>query len=223
MSVQLLNQQIDGVAIVDDEPQSRTSYGYTIENADLTPISENGPLGTLDQYLQNGAVEARAQAGLCDFQLSARAYAAFSGAQLVSNWYRRGFPALLCTRFEKAQIERIRPYRRWIPVLIKPAELTEDTLVMGLEECIHELQVGFRPTRRPWRVQVHFLLKDEDINDGFFVEIPGWEPNEVIRIHLSDLPDDIQPLVREDYRCHAQANLAAEYPEDLYLCDWERE
>jgi hypothetical protein len=211
---------IERVVIVDDQPESRKSYGYTVENADFEPVPEEGPLGTLEQYFAHHRIQDVADAALCDYQLSARAYASFTGAELVAIWYKSNFPAVLCTRWEKTQIERIRPLRRWIPVLIRPDELNVDTLVHGLEECIRELQGEFGASRRPWRTQVHFLTPDDEQAETFFAEIPGWENREVIRVRLSDLPENVATLVKENFRCHAYANLGAETTEDLYLCDW---
>ncbi|WP_124778920.1 MULTISPECIES: hypothetical protein [Micromonospora] len=221
MAVELLSRQLSRVAIVDDQPESRKSYSYTVEDAELEPVAEDGPLGSLDDYLRSRHISQYADAALCDYRLGGRAYASFSGAQLVARWYKENFPALLCTRWEKAQIEHIRPYRRWIPVLMTPDELTVDTLMDGLKECLFELNGNFRPHRRPWRTQVHFLSKDDDQRNTYFAEIPGWERNDVIRVSLTDLPQEVATMVRDDWRCHARANLGAESPEELYLCDWE--
>jgi len=213
--------EISRVAIVDDQPESRKSYGYTVENADFKPVSETGPLGSLDEYFKKRDIRTVADAALCDFQLSARAYANFTGAELVARWYQRAFPAVLCTRYEKAQIERIRPFRRWIPVLIKPDDLNDETLKSGLDQCIRELQGNFIPSRRPWRTQVHFLHQDSEQPETFIAEVPGWELQEVLRIRLGDLPPQVSVLVEENFRCHARANLGAQTAEDLYLCDWQ--
>ena len=214
-------EEIQRIAIVDDQSESRKSYGYTVENADFEPISVDGPLGTLADYTDHRNIRDMADAAVCDYQLSTRAYASFSGAELVSYWYQNGFPALLCTRWEKAQIDRIRPHRRWIPVLIKPDELTVDSLVSGLEECLRELGGTFRPSRRPWRTQIHFLYREDEQRDTFFAEIPGWELRDIIRIRLSDLPRNVAPRVTDDFRCHARVNLGAETAEELFLYDWE--
>ena len=218
-----LAESISRVFLVDDQPQSRKSYGYTVENADLEPVSEDGPLGTLDDYLaqHDARVRARADAALCDYQLGTRAYASFTGAELVKRWYQIGFPAMLCTRYEKVHIERIRPYRRWIPVLITPDDLNVDSLLQGLDRCISELQGNFESTRRPWRTQIHFLDQDSEQQGTFIAEIPGWELSEVIRIRLKDIPVDVASHVRPDFRCHARVNLGAETAEELFVCDWE--
>ena len=210
--------QIKTIRLVDDDPDSRASYEYTVEDASRVAVSDQGPLGTLEQYL--GAGE-QTDAGLCDFALHTHAYASFTGAELVASWYMKKFPAILCTRFEKAQIEHIRPLRRWIPVLLKPDDLNPDSLMAGYQECITELGGEFRPMRRPWRTQVHFLQPDPDTYNTYFVELPGWGSSEVLKVRLDGLPTGLRGLVREGFRTHATANIGVEVLEDLYLCDWE--
>lgn len=211
--------QIQRIRLVDDDPDSLVGYGYTIEDADLQPVPASGPLGTLDNYL--AGAKGDADAGLSDFDLHTRSYAGFSGAQLVKSWYESEFPGILCTRYEKAQIEKIRPYRRWIPSLLKPEELNPDSLMEGFEACIREFQGKFTAVRRPWRTQVHFLHPDEETHNTYFVEVPGWSSQEFLRIRLDDLPIPLRSSVAEDFRCHAYANIGTPESEELYLCDWE--
>ena len=208
------------VAIVDDQPQSRKTYGYTVSNAELDPVPIDGPLGSLDDYLRQD-IEAIADAALCDYRLNLKAYAGFTGAELVAGWYKRRFPALLCTRWEKTQVDAIRPLRRWIPVLLKPNDLNEETLSEGLETCIRELGGNFTAKRRPWRTQVHFLQADEEHADIYYAEIPAWDLREVIRVRIRDLPAGLADRVTQGFRCHARANLGASEAEDLYLFDWD--
>lgn len=211
-------REIEKVQIVDDDPDSRQVYGYVVVDASLQPIVETEPLGSLEEYLSRTMT---ADAAICDYTLNVRSYASFTGAELCARWYERHFPALLCTRYEKAQIERIRPFRRRIPVLLKPSELNPDTLLKGFEECLSELRGDFAPARRPWRTQVHFLTKDPDSRDTFFVELPGWEGKEILKVRTDTLPPALKDKIQEDFRCHAHANLGATNLEGLYLCDWE--
>src|ERR1700691_2137229 len=98
MSVEILGRDIEKVAIIDDQPSARRGYSYTVQDAELTPLPVEGPLpGSAIDYLDASALALKTDAGVCDFRLSARAYASFSGAELVAQLYRRQFPALLCT------------------------------------------------------------------------------------------------------------------------------
>jgi len=222
VAIEILSRTISTVAVVDDQPEVRRSYGYTIQNVNLNPLSEEGPLGSsASEYLQVSSIITRADAAVCDYKLSGRAYASFTGAALVAQFYQNQLPALLCTRYETAAIHNITPYRRWIPVLLAPADLNEESLINGLQECIYELQGNMRVHRRPWRALIHFLSEDEDYPGIYFAEVAGWELDDIIKVRVGDLPASIQEQVAPDYRCFAQVNLGAESYVDLYLCDWE--
>lgn len=211
--------EVQRICLVDDSPSSLESYGYTVEDAELEPLPLAGELGTLEDAFARGF--RGADAGLSDFELHTHSYASFNGAELVARWYKDGFPGILCTRYEKAQIERIRPLRRWIPVLLKPDDLNPDSLMQGLELSLKELHGDFMATRRPWRTQVHFLYKDPDTFDTFFAEVPGWSVNEILKIRLHDLPQPLRSQVRDEFRCHAYANIGTGESEELFLSDWE--
>lgn len=208
------------VALLDDDPNVRLTYAEQVIDANLEPVPENSDhLGTLTEYMSR---ERRADAALTDYNLYSANYAAFNGAQLVEALYDVHFPAVLCTRFEKTHVEQIRPLRRKIPVILTPDTLNQDSLLMGLEDCVLELQGNFKVWRRPWRTQVHFLDEPLDELDGtLLASVPGWGLSEAIRVRVADLPTHLRGLVGPGVRCHASVNLGAESAEDLYLCDWE--
>lgn len=210
--------QIQRVQVIDDDPGVRETYSDKIIDANLIAVPEDDEmLGTIEEFL---ARRPRAEAGLSDFDLKPSGYAGFNGAELVSRWYKTNFPGILCTRYEKVHIERIRPLRRHIPVLITPDKLNPDSIVLGLEECIRELSGTIRPVRRAWRTQVHFLDDEVGSNGTFTVELPAWGLEEAIRVRASDLPRSIKKSAQPGFRCHAFANLGAEASEDLFLDEW---
>lgn len=211
--------EIRRILLVDDDPTVREGLRINVDFASLSPVEEVGPqLGNLDNFLAN---RLQADAAISDYHLTPSGYASFNGAQLVERLYRANFPALLCTRFDKTQVERIRPHRRWIPVLMAADELTPDSLMHGLEECLFEVNGNFKSTRRPWRAQILFLEQDIDDRNAYFIELPGWQRDEVLRIQLKHLPNELQSLVHPEFRCFAQANLGSDNVDDLYLCEWE--
>lgn len=217
MPLTLLGRTVGAVDIVDDQPGAREVYGYTIEDLALDGHSVEGPLPSVDEFAQE--VSGRADAALCDQLLKVRNYANFNGAELVAKLYERGVPAVLCTAWEQQMLDDIRPLRRWIPALMKPEDLNEDTLPRALEECVFELDRDFRPHRRPWRAQVHVV--DLEAERGrMYVEVPAWSGT-LIRLGTKDVPEAVQAELHHDYRCHAHVNLGAESLEDLYFVDWE--
>jgi|ERR1017187_4661048 hypothetical protein len=220
MAVNILERTITNVAVIDDQPAVRKSYGYTIQNVGLEPWLQEGPLpdsvGEASSTIVQGAT-----AAVCDYKLSGRAYAKFKGAELAADLYRKQLPALLCTQYIHAEVYQITPFRRWIPVILSPRDVNEETLIDGLRDCISELNGNIRVDRRPWRTLIHFLTEDEDFPGIYFAAIPGWAVDQVIKVRLSLLPAEIRVSVRPDYRCFARVNLGAESDIDLFVYDWE--
>jgi len=220
MPLQVASSTLERVAIVDDDKSVRTAYEMSVEELDLRSVSEPGPLGDLDRFAR--AAAERAEAAVCDFKLRVKSYANFDGAELVARWYELGFPAILCTKWEEAGIDEIRRYRHRIPVLLRPSELEPDRIVSGLAQCIREIEGTVVPSRRTWRT----LVRVEDVSGErspyVYVVIPAWDPNEVIRLLLGDIPSELHPDIRADARVYAHVNIGAESNEELFFRAWER-
>src|SRR5688500_18441372 len=120
MGISVLDGVIDRVAIIDDSNEARKSYSYAVRDAHLDAVDQPGPLPPLDEFRER--LTTQADAALCDYHITVTDYATFDGAQLVAEATKTRFTAVLCTRWERAHLERIRPFRRWIPVLIRPEE-----------------------------------------------------------------------------------------------------
>ena len=219
MPFQIENTTIERVSIVDDDERARESYEYSLEELELSPVQEAGPLKDLQQFLQR--LPTRADAVLCDYHLRKQGnYASFNGDEIVVACYRDSFPAVLCTTYTDVDINLMRSSRRFIPALLKPDELDPDNIARGFERCIQEFDGRYQPSRKPWRtlVRVEEVEPDEDY---FYVIISGWNPRKKIRVSLDDLPNNIRPLVKPEKRFHAQVNVGAENHEDLYFDSWE--
>lgn len=215
-------RDIERILVLDDNRRVQEGFIFPIEAAERTAVLVEGPLGTLDEFL---AKPTTADAAVSDYQLSPGNYAAFDGAELVSEWYQRGFPALLCTAFEKSNVAQFRARRRWIPVIMSPSELDPDTLVQGLELVQLELQDQFVPARRPWRALIRFVEFDEETNTAN-AKVPGWS-DEVVAFRASDLPQPLRVELSksfsrgDEFRCFGTANLGSESNEELYVANWE--
>lgn len=217
MALVLAGRSIDTVEIVDDEPAVREAYLYTVGDAGLSPHEVPGPLRGAGEVAQTLA--GTSDAALCDQLLKRRNYANFNGAELAACLYRLSVPALLCTAWEDQMLDEIRPWRRWIPVLMKPEDLNEDTLPHALESCVEELDHGIPSHRRPWRTQVH-VVDLEGERGRMYVHVPAWG-DDLIRLGIRDVPEAIQNELDGDYRCYARVNLGAESPSDLFFDEWE--
>ncbi len=216
-------QTLDGsalhkVAVIDDDREVRDSYAEFLVDLGLKPIDEEGPLGPLDRFVEES--RRRSQAAICDHRMKIGTYAGFDGAQLVSEYYQKGFPALLCTRFEEV-IDEIRPHRKHIPILLTSEELDPDTVRFSFERLLAELGGQIPPSRRPWRTLVH--VYDVDPDRGFFhIFVPGWDPHRGLRLRIEDVkPEAVRSHLREDSWLHAHVNIGAENHEDLFFENWE--
>lgn len=222
---QILDRDIRRVLVVDDEPTARDGHTLVLEDAQFEPVLESGPLDARpDEYARRTAVNSfDVQAALCDQRLGVRSgYAPYLGAKIVRYWYALKFPAVLCTQYDDAAINDIRPFRRWIPVLLTPDEMHNDagSFARACQECIHELDVGFRPHREPWRAQVLVADVDEK-REHFWFEVPAWEHSVRIWMRAEGIPEHIRPELQPGFRLFAHVNLGAECHEDLYFDAWE--
>jgi CheY-like chemotaxis protein len=216
MSLQIANHEIRQVLVVDDNPSAREGYKYTLEDLDLEPVLEQGPLGILETYLSG--VTTRCDAAICDHHLKESGYAAFNGAKLAAEMNRRQRPAVLCTAWEEAGVDEIRLFRRNIPCLLKPGELDPETLRQALELCIDEFRDHFRPSRYPSRT----LVRVEDVDqENAYVVLPGWNPQEVIRLTREAISSDVRSYLKAGARLHAKVNIGAERQDELYFEQWE--
>jgi len=213
----LLFENIKRVTIIDDDPDVRQSYGFSVEDLALEPILIDGPVQEPATFLAE--ITSSANAAICDHHLmKVKSYSSCNGAPLVSEMYKMHFPAILCTKYEDASIDEIRPLRRNIPVLLNPSDLEPESFEHGIRLCINEFKGEFVPVRRPWRA----LVRVEDVDDGkgidsFFVVVPSWDSNQVIRLFHKDVPENIRSLIVPGKRLHAMVNLGAERYEEIYF------
>lgn len=216
MALVLNGTRIDRVGVVDDSADARDTISDDLRDADFIPQPFVGPFKTLNQLLR--AVPSRADAVVCDHHLSPRNYAPCTGAEAVGHWYENRFPSVLITRYEKAEIEQIRRYRKGIPALIPSDEAGSDVIVKGFEVCIGEFNDHFIPARKPW---VN-MFRIDDVDDTsqsvqVYVVVPGWNSDEAIKLPLDMFPEDLRKHVKTEERFFAKMNLGAENQEDLYF------
>jgi len=207
------------IAIVDDDKAVRDVYAYAIGGDEFEPVDQVGPLGSLDSFLGR---HINATAAVSDHKLTQQGnYAQFDGAPLVARWYQKDFPAVLCTTYSVSSADHFRSFRRWIPVVLPPEQLSQETVSEGLGVVRAELAGVFKPERRPRRALVRFVEYVEQ-NRLVYVKLPGWG-TDVVSLRVPDLPSGLRSLVTHvpDFRAYAQVNLATDSPNELYLAEWE--
>lgn len=220
MALTLRERKIRRVRLVDDDPSARNSYKYAVEDLDIEPDPVAGPLRDIKTFIKQ--TKTRADAALIDFHLRKRNYAGFDGAKPTAVLNKCGFPAVLCTRWADADIDEIRPFRQYIPVLLRPDELDPDSLAQGFERCLAEYQGDVLPSRKTWRTLVRVEdVENEDKPRFFFIVVPAWDPKEVVRVRFADVPSALRETIRPSKRLHAHINIGAEDQEELYFRKWE--
>jgi hypothetical protein len=220
MGLVIASHTIERVAIIDDQQAARATFEDIVEDSHLRPVSQGGPLNGLAEYVN--LLPTVADAALCDHHLKMSAYATFNGADLVARCNRKGFPTILCTNWDHADIDEMRCLRRYIPILVRPGNLDPESMKEGFQTCLEEYSGTFEPPRRPWRALVRVVeLRDDPGQKAAYVVVPAWEPEEVVRIPASALPEGFFERTAEGARVHAQVNIGAESHGDLYFTDWE--
>jgi hypothetical protein len=210
---------LERISIVDDDKAVRDSYVMSVEELHLQAVNESGPLPHLDRFAQE--VTQRADAAVSDFKLQVKNYAKFDGAQLVAHWFDLKFPALLCTKWDQASVDNMRRYRSRIPVLIRPTDLDADRIVEGLKVCVRELAGSPAPSRKVYRTLVRVEEVSNERIKYVYVVVPAWNPSEVVRMFLEDIPKAIRRKVKPEARLYATVNLGAESYEELFFHSWD--
>src|SRR5690348_16635926 len=102
MALEINGVIIRRVLVVDDDPEARGAFDYTLEELDIQPIRQ-------DQELRGSAhdvlpiVREQADALVSDYHLRKKGnYAHFEGDALVAAANAAYFPALLCTSYTDA-------------------------------------------------------------------------------------------------------------------------
>lgn len=214
---------IDKVAVLDDDEDSRETMCDDLRLANFSPAAVEAAPDTEDALLET--ITRNSHGAVCDYRL--RDYAPCSGAQAVNRLYQAKFPAVLVTRYFKADVDEIRPYRRRIPALLTPEQASEDpeAIARGFELCIREFDEDFAPSRRPWRT----LLRVEDVEDVdqthkdpmVYVILPGWNSREVVRFPRSIIPAELHEFLQPGARLFATVNKGAEDQLELYFEGFE--
>ncbi len=218
MPIILANKAIGRISVVDDDPAALQGYQYVVEDLGVIPLPQSGPLPPIDEFFKR--VTSESDAVLCDYHLKTRPYAGFDGDEFVVMCYKNQFPAVLCTTFTDADVTLLRTSRRYIPSLLKPADLDIETVRSGLTRCLDEFTGNFDTTRKPWRTLVR-VAEVEEADKYLYVVLPGWNSRIKIRLYFHDLPSEMWGRVSPGARFHAKANIGAESQEELYLVDWE--
>ncbi|WP_186105604.1 hypothetical protein [Burkholderia gladioli] len=226
MSLQLIDRVIERVTLIDDDPSVRAGYRLHVEDLNLSSDEIEGPIGNVDDFIEN--LKKGANGIICDYHLKSRLYSQVDGDVLVSKMYQSKLPVVLCTRWDDAAAS-IRSRRRYIPIILKPDDLSDKSLRDAFETCVNEFRGVFAEQRRPWKALVRIESARAIAGDGFrlSVIVPAWDSSCGVEVDVvkgenslfEGLVDDV--LAGGIGRAFAQVNLGAESADDLFFSDWE--
>lgn len=208
------------VLVVDDDAQSREGYGYSLVDMGLSPVYQADPIPSdISTFVSH--LRSRAGAVFSDFRLTTQPnYASQDGDALVAACNQKQIPAVLCTTYTDVDAHLNRMFLRHIPALLRRNDPDPALLESAFMYCCREIRGEFRPARRPWRTLVR--VNDVDRNAAeCHVIIPARNVSEKIALNLHDLPKSIRPLIEPGVRLHAEVNVGAEAPNDIYFDKWE--
>jgi hypothetical protein len=220
MPLKIQDTVINKVLVIDDDPASRESCAYAIEDMELEPVPEDGPIDEIEGLIAS-LREGKADAIFCDYRLQINgAYAPFNGDSIVSTCCQRGIPSLLCSSYADIDVTIDRSLLRNIPVILRTHQPEPDVLINAYKDCVEEIIIGlFRPTRKPWKTLVR-VEEVEKENQIAYVIVPGWNPERKIRLYIDNLPVEIHDKVVDGARFHAEVNTGARDDGELYFSNW---
>ena len=222
MPLKLLDREISKIHVIDDDSDSRESYGMTVEEIEVETVLQNDQVDNVETFLltignQDGVVS--------DHHLKkSSSYFPINGANFIYQCYEKHIPSVLVTKYEMASYHEIRPFKRNIPVVLTPEQFNPDTLVKAFEQCIIEFKGTLSQTRKTWKTLVRFddVIKDDsDKKTVAMAILPSWNMNIVINLKMIELPAAIQEIAEPDLRLYAHVNIDAEDPYELYFQNWE--
>jgi hypothetical protein len=221
MAKDICGRNISRVKIVDDDPTAREATAFTVTDAAFEALPDEGPLPELSKFVHDA--KHTVDAVVCDHRMNGP-YATFSGAQAVADLYKANCPAVLCTRWNTADIDAMRQYIRYIPSLIPSDDLDPDTITDGIARCIQEFNSSPVPSRKPWRTLIRVESVASELRPAlFYVAITGWDSKEIVRLPLDLIPVKQKTLIKPGFRFFAQVNKGAEQSEALFFSDFDFE
>lgn len=226
MTLNIRDKVIDKVRLIDDDQGVRQSYKFQVEELDIDTEEVFGPIADVNSLI--GTVSTEHDAVICDFNLKVKNYSSINGDEIVSGLYKNNIPVVLCTRVDHLP-ETIRRRRRFIPVVLAPANLTPETLFDAFEICIDEFKGRFSALRKPWRTVVR--IEGGEILDGLGLlrvnaVIPEFDPSTLINFEWEIAGNVALEAVKNSIkagdivRVYATVNVGAGGTDDLFVEQW---
>lgn len=208
------------VAVVDDIEDSRATTVDKLVDAGYAALPITGQFRSSVELVR--AISDLADAAVCDHHLNERQYALCSGAEAVGALYDKQIPAILVTKYARADVDVIRRYRRKIAALMRPDEASPLAIEDGFRACLDEFQSVYSPFRKAWQTMLRVDGVDQSQRPPIlYAVVPAWRSSEVVRFPLDLLPLPLRDLAVPGRQFFAWVNIGAEDSEDLFFEDFE--
>ncbi len=213
--------QVNTIAIIDDEQESRSSLALTVRQTGRESVEFDRAPTSTDEFVHR--IRDSAEAAICDHRLDVGDFGAtFTGAQLAAQLYDADVPAILVSEYVSTDLPDIRMYRRKMPVLVHADQYDEESIEEGLRLCERELADGPSFDRRPFRALVHVKrLVEFGSRRMVSAFVPDWNERAAISFPDELIDESLRSTLKEDVRYWAQVNTGASKAEDLYLDGFE--
>lgn len=211
------------IAIVDDDPESRDSLAFLVEDAGFEPKLIIGKFGNEKQILINKIREKEVFGVISDHRLSHGHMANFYGSELLAALYDLKVPSILITQFLDVDADTsIRKYRDKLPAVIGRGVQSPELIGQLLEFSEKELIMGRTGPRKPHRA----LIRIDDFATGIqegIVEgiITNWNSELKVKFLVELIPGDVrrQMIGSDVNRLMAFVNTGASDRNDIFITD----
>ena len=211
------NQQVESIAIIDDQANARQSMSEIVKDAELNPYLVENRLDSITELV--GLFPQKVQALILDYNLGVSNYAPFNGAEAIAELYKNRIPALLVTNYSEAEVDHFRIYRNHIPVIYNSGDFNPENIEEGIRIFLDEVNEQYSQSRKPFRT--FFRIVELDRSRQFvFVIIPSWDPFRTVRVPY-EVFGKLQSKIEKNSRFFAQINIGAENHDELYFTQIE--
>lgn len=227
MSIRINSRTISTIGLIDDDDNVRMGYRYSTDDLALHAEDIKGPIRDVGVLLKQSLRDF--DAVICDYNLKTKNYSSFNGDELCTQFYKSRLPAVLCTRFEGHLPLPIRKHRRFIPVVIAPADLDSELLVESLGVCVDELAGKFIKARKPYRAMLRIEGGEvAGVGNSLLLNIvvPSWNSGHMFTMEIDQSAGEAYSVACRSVsdgiveRMFADVNLDAEAADDLFISDW---
>jgi len=201
------------VAVIDDDQYSRDVAAEWIQNLGDEAVIFEKSIGESQDWV--AAIESeRCDAALVDYRLSAKGYAAFSGAELASKLGKRAIGSILLTTYRREGIVDYIAFGRHIGYVLHKDDLDEEHYPVAIKQAMKLAKGEISLEQEAFRT----LVRVDSIGDGnAFLIVPALNYGAGVCMPIKFLKAQLGRNVCEGDRFLADVNIAASDGESVFI------